>query len=231
MRASRLCVAFAAVFFVLPVDGLAAGLSDDAPPMARQRYEIGKRLYRQGKFAEAAVEFRTALSLHPKSARLAFNLARALERAGDLAGAAAQYEAYLRLAPTADDAGDVRAVLASLHGQLAERKPELVLTTIPAGASVWIDGASAVGGRTPIKVRLAPGKHTLRVELAGHEAALETGELFEGRRAAVALKLKPAPGATTEPAATPTVEVEAEPEPSGPIWPWIATGWIWCAPS
>ena len=43
----------------------------------------------------------------------------------------------------------------------------LRLSTSPAGARVFLDGASK--GETPLRLEASPGKHEVRITLAGYE--------------------------------------------------------------
>jgi TolA-binding protein len=79
----RLVTVALTALMIAPASALAT-LGPDAPASAESRYQIGRRLYREGQFAEAAAEFKAALALYP-SAKLAYNQARSAERAGDLA--------------------------------------------------------------------------------------------------------------------------------------------------
>lgn len=89
-------------------------LEPGGPAPALIRYRQGRGLYGEGLFKEAAEAFEVAFALFPASTKLPFNLARALEGAGDREGARLNYTKYLDKAPDADDAPEVRAVLAAL---------------------------------------------------------------------------------------------------------------------
>ncbi|MCB9536011.1 MAG: hypothetical protein H6704_07070 [Myxococcales bacterium] len=89
-------------------------LEPGGPAPALIRYHQGRGLYGEGLFKEAAEAFQVAFALFPASTKLPYNLARALEGAGDREGARINYSKYLDKAPDADDAPEVRAVLAAL---------------------------------------------------------------------------------------------------------------------
>lgn len=153
----------------------AQGLGSDAPSVARERYDIGRQLYRKGDYAGAAREFRVAFRLHPTSARLAYNLARSLERSQQVAPAIEAYAAYLRLAPEATDRGQVLEVVAALRELLPEDKPgpepepEPELTT--RSAWPWVAfGVGAVGLGAGTWFLVATGHAT-----AERDAAIDGG--------------------------------------------------------
>ncbi|MCA9608415.1 MAG: PEGA domain-containing protein, partial [Myxococcales bacterium] len=92
------------------------------------------------------------------------------------------------------------------------------IATAPSGARVTIDGAS-VAGTTPVSVAaLAPGRHAIRLELAGYEPLEATFDLEEGDTSRLSYDLRPAtPADDSNPEPTePTEPTVAEDTPSGP---------------
>ncbi len=96
--------------------------------------ERGLLLYRDGKYAEAAVAFRAAIEHDGESAELQWNLALASWRAGDLATAETAAEKYAAL--TKDARTDLHAGLLGAvrhdEAKLMEAKADAVATTPPA---------------------------------------------------------------------------------------------------
>jgi tetratricopeptide (TPR) repeat protein len=184
-------------------------LGPEAPPAADQRYRIGRQLYRDGRFADAAAEFRAALAMFPKSAKLAFNLARSLERAGDLAGAIEHYRLYTKLDPQAGDRAEIEALIPTLRARLEASWPSVAIVTRPGGARILVDG-EARPETTPATLRLPPGPHTVRLQLDGHETADRLVDLSAGAPAALDVAL--APAAPVAVASTPP------PEPDWRTW-------------
>lgn len=180
-------------------------LGPDAPPLAEQRYQIALRLYAEGQYAAAAREFRVALKIVPGSARLAYNLARSLERAGDTGPAIDAYERYLERAPQAADRADVEKVLAVLREELVQAEVVAEVSTVPTGARLYLDDAPTPSGTSPIALRLRPGPHRVRAELAGHERVRRTLEAVAGVPLAVEITLPVLAGAPEPPAADSTV--------------------------
>ncbi|MCB9539368.1 MAG: tetratricopeptide repeat protein [Myxococcales bacterium] len=188
-------------------------LEEGAPALAQQRYVIGRTLYREGKLDEAAAEFRSALDLFPTSAKLAYNLGRTLERLGRLEEAVGYYRRYVELEPAGDDLGPL---IAGLEKQIAERQPELVLSTTPVGAAVYLDSAKEpLADPTPLRVRVAAGPHVLRFTLPGHAERVEKVHLKLGESRALAIELERLE-------APPAVTAAPPPPPAEPSSRWLA---------
>lgn len=162
-------------------------LETGAPPLATQRYQNGRRLYATGDLPGAAAEFRSALALFPTSPKLAFNLARTLERMGELAEAGTMCRRYLALAPDAEDRVTIEALCVSIEQRVEAERPRLVVSTLPSGATVYLDEVDV--GRTPLTVWTTVGPHVLRVTAEGHKAALQTVQAERGKMLPVALEL------------------------------------------
>ena len=167
---------FMIALLLLPVGEVAAQpetLEADAPETARMRYRVGRHLYKQGRFEEAAREFEAALAMHPTSARFAYNLARCRERTGDRAGGAAAYRRYLALAPEASDRDDVEALVRLLEGPAA-------LAPEPAAPPVEVEAPApepAPPGAPPTTRWLAWGVVAAGVVAAGSGAYFHVGAL------------------------------------------------------
>ncbi|MCB9540667.1 MAG: PEGA domain-containing protein [Myxococcales bacterium] len=173
-------------------------LGRDAPPVAEERYQIGRTLYLDGHFAEAAAEFRTAFDLYPSSPRLAYNLARAEERAGRTEAAIDAYRKYLALAPHAADAWQVRGVVDSLERRRTQETVTLRVRTTPPGAAVRLDGEAL--GPAPVERTLPPGRFRVQAHLPGHAEASQTVRAAAG--AALDVHLVLPPDGATAPAVT-----------------------------
>ena len=133
----------------------AANLGPGAPPSAEARYQVARQLYLQADYIGAAREFAVAYEMMPASSKLAYNLARSEERAGHLSAAVRAYRDYLRLAPKAADRDEVAAIIAALDKRIEADKPEVVITSDPAGAAVRVDEGKA-SGQTPMDLTSSP---------------------------------------------------------------------------
>ncbi len=166
------------------------GLEAGAPEIAVKRYQIGREMYLAGNLEQAEAEFRSAFDLFDRSAKLAFNLGRVNERLGRLADAVRFYQKYLQLRPEADDRETVEQVVATLLSRLERDRPELVITTVPAGAKIYLGAATEPAGVSPLTVRVESGSHAIRAELEGHAPAAGTVSVSKGKPAAIALTLR-----------------------------------------
>lgn len=190
--AGVLAVGVFAVAAACPVGAAATEapqLEAGAPPLAVQRYHLGRQLYQAGRFREAVSEFRTALEVFPRSAKLAFNLARSLERTGELEQAVGYYRQYLNLTPDADDRQSVDRLLVALTKRLDETRPEVEFTSSPEGVDLFVDGGERPVGRTPTRVRLEPGVHLVRAWKEGFDEVRRTIEVESDAPATVAISL------------------------------------------
>ena len=198
------------VLLLLPAGSVAqdaADLEAGAPDIAVKRYQIGRELYRDGKLEQAEAEFRSAFDLFGTSPKLAFNLGRVNERLGRLADAVRFYQKYLELKPKAADRETVQQVVATLLSRLERDRPELVVTTAPAGAQIFLGAAKESAGVSPLTLRVESGSHAIRAELEGHASAAGTVNVVKGKPAAIALTLR----ATDQVAQAATLVVTSNP--------------------
>lgn len=107
--------------------GLADARADPTPPArepdrerARGLFDESRRLYKDGRFEEAARLLEEAYRLDP-APTLLYNLARARENGGDLEGAVEAYERYLAEDPRAEDRAAIVRRVENLKSQLKER--------------------------------------------------------------------------------------------------------------
>jgi serine/threonine protein kinase len=83
--------------------------------------------------------------------------------------------------------------------------PTLTVKTVPPGASIHVDGAALAERTNATLDGLAPGSHTVVIELDGYVTARRTVTLESGKQSEVAVTLKP------EPAGEGTLVVRADP--------------------
>ncbi len=212
--------------FLLATPALAEtrGLPDDAPTAAVTRYRAGVQAYRDQRYEDAVREFKVAQSIYPDSPKLAFNLARALERSRQIEPAIAAYEQYLRMAPEASDRAEVEATIAALRTLLDGSRPLLVVTSKPAGASVFLDGATEPNGRTPFEARVVAGAHVVRIRLDGHGEESRSVDAAAGRQAAVDVALRPLAATVGSGPAGPRATQETAPAATWAGWGAVGAG-------
>jgi len=134
---------------------------------ARTAYGAGQDAYAAGQFATAEVQFALADSLVP-AVQAKFWRAMSLDQLGRAADA---FEAFSRVlaSPGKDQLGaDKLLVAEQRHRALAATPAELTVTTTPTGAHINVSGVD-LSSPTPLSLRLAPGRHVIRVSLDGYE--------------------------------------------------------------
>lgn len=194
----------------VPAADPAAALEPGAPPLALQRYLLGRRLYAEGRFADAAREFESALIIFPDSVKLSYNAARSAERADRPADAARAYEDFVRKAPNDPDRADVLALAEGLWARAGFGR--LRLESVPPGAALAFDAVAPrpVADR-PEESRLPQGRHTVTLTLAGHVSETRTITIAAGETTSVSVQLSPVPSAA--PSAPATAPASAAPAP------------------
>lgn len=126
------CLALAAVASPLraqpaaPTESMEQSTTTDADmtdQQARGHFRLGRELYAQGRFAEAAKEFEVAYGLSGRSSLL-YNVYLAYRDAQDTANAARALDGYLLANPAAPDHEHLRARLAALKEILAQAEAD-----------------------------------------------------------------------------------------------------------
>ncbi len=105
---------------VAPTESMAQSTTTDADmtdAQARGKYRLGRELYGQGRFAEAAKEFETAYGLSGRG-ELLFNVYLAYRDAQDTPNAARALRGYLSAVPDAPERVHLTARLAALEALL-----------------------------------------------------------------------------------------------------------------
>ncbi|MCA9667425.1 MAG: tetratricopeptide repeat protein, partial [Myxococcales bacterium] len=177
-------------------------------PSALQRagkhFERGKKLYANGRYKQALVQFEAANRIARHSATL-FNIARCYQNLGELD----QALTYLRqaLAISTDDAQ--KRALRRRIADIEARPVDVLINTDPQGARVTIDARAQPQPRaTPLVIRLTPGAHVLTLRRDGHQLAVaRVVAKHGGPRATVDIKLR----ARARPGAAPPPVVRREP--------------------
>jgi hypothetical protein len=189
------------------ITGVAARAAENQDQPAKEAYGRGKAAFAEGRFDEAAKEFREANRLKP-SWRIYYNIAQA-EAAGKRYGLALEaFEKYL-----SEGGDDVEAERQSEVLSEVARLRNLVgyiKVSAPEGTTVAVDGE--LRGTAPIFRELpvaASVRHTVTATAEGAVVGEETVQVSGGRTVQVALTAKTEP-AVTEPVASP----ETQPSPT-----------------
>ena len=184
-----LILVLAAPVFVSAVGAQAppAEVTDEQRQQAREAYGRGQSEFDAGNFQASEAAFSEAYSLIPNPVVL-IGLAEARERQGNIVGTIEALEIYLRDRADAPDRATVEARLADLRA----RPATLVVSSVPAGASITVDGDDS-GQTTPAELSVAPGEHTLSFSAEGREDATEAVTAVPGGRHEIAATLAEAP--------------------------------------
>ena len=164
---------------------------------ARTAYGAGQDAYTAGQYAAAEAHFSQADSLLP-SLQAKYWRAMSLDRLGNAASA---YEAFGQIlaSPEKDQLGAEKlATVETRHRELAAAPASLDVTTTPTGAHVNVSGVD-LASTTPLALKLAPGRHLLRVTLDGYEPQQIEITATPGARLTPSFDLVP----STSPAAIP----------------------------
>ncbi len=162
--------------------------------------------FNAGDFPTALLLLEQAYQADPQPGFFA-NQGLVLERLGDFARAAAAFDRYL----ASDPPPEKRAVI---EAKLNHLRPEVVVSSEPAGADVHVDSAPVPLGRTPLKTRLLTGAHFVELRLEGHEVARSELRLEPGQPATVRLVLVPRAAPPPPPAA----------DDRRATWGWVGVG-------
>jgi tetratricopeptide (TPR) repeat protein len=216
-----------------PSEDVAPVASDSPTEIAKQNYRIGVAAFGEGRFDDAITAFLVADRLAPNAA-LSFNIARANDELGRIEESLYWYGDYLRRAPDAGDRSTVLALIAKKELTLAERGQQLlVVLPTPSDAAVFVDDQKV--GTSPWHGVLAPGTHTVRVELLDHDPWIEAVVLPKDRSLVLQPSLAPtqalpppevivAPEPSPPPPVTPRPVAERSPTSDFGVWPWVALG-------
>lgn len=202
---------------------LPARAGDSGTALAESLFRDGKRLTKEGKFADACPKLEESQRIEPKLGTLMW-LAACHAGQGKTASAWAE---YTEAASQAAHAGR-NAEAETARKQMAELEPKLARLVIradkaPAGFEISLDGtklgAGAIGSALPVD----PGSHTLVATAPGRKEWTKTVDVAAGPSKQTLDVPELAPIETTEAKPTPapekpTLAVDAAPS-SGPS-PW-----------
>ncbi|HEX4339814.1 MAG TPA: PEGA domain-containing protein [Polyangiaceae bacterium] len=172
---------------------------------ARQRFQRGVELYKEGSFDAALAEFNKAYELAPNY-RVLYNLAQVQTERHDYVDALHDFEKYLQQGGTeiaADRRDQVTRELTALKGRVAQ----LTIQADVDGAELVVDGVSA--GTLPLAepVLVSAGVRQLQVKKPGYETSTRTETIAGGDNPHFDFKLQPtaAVAASTTVATSPPV--------------------------
>jgi hypothetical protein len=177
---------------------------------ARAAYSAGQAAYAAGKFASAEAHFGLADSLVP-AVQAKYWRAMSLDQLGNVPAALAAFELVLA-SPEKAQLGPEKLTNAEARQRaLANTPGDLVLTTTPPGARVNVSGVD-LRTVTPMTLKLAPGRHVVRVTLDGYAPQQFELQVTPGAKFTPTLQLV----ASTNPASTGAMPIPALPVGEAP---------------
>ena len=157
---------------------------------ARAAYSAGQDAYAAGQYAAAEAHFGLADSLVP-AVQAKYWRAMSLDQLGNVPAALGAFELVLTAPDKAQLGAEKLANAEARRQALAATPAELVLTTTPPGAKVNVSGVD-LRAPTPVTLRLAPGRHLVRVTLEGYEPQQIELNVTPGSKLTPTLTLAPA---------------------------------------
>jgi tetratricopeptide (TPR) repeat protein len=206
----------------------ATGKSEPSPAAvteASQRYDRGLKLYSEGEYRLAVIEFERAYELVPDH-RVLYNIGQVRIQLGDYAKARIALERYLK-----DGEGKIpparQQSVANDLDMLAGRTATLKIDCAVEGAEVTIDGESV--GTTPLAapILMNSGEHNIEVRKANYQTRVLRRTLAGKDEGEVTIELDKIPSAAPQVAivAPPPTRTAPAPRSMTPIWAgWITTG-------
>jgi hypothetical protein len=154
---------------------------------ARQRFQRGVDLFKEGSYDAALAEFNKAYELAPNF-RILYNIAQVQQERHDYVAALQFLERYLAQGGAdvpSDRRDQVGRDITALHSRVAH----LTITSEVAGAEVLVDGVSA--GRTPLSdaILVSAGVRQIQLRKPGYEAATRSLTIAGGEAARAELHL------------------------------------------
>lgn len=192
---------------------------------AREAYGAGQTAYSEGRYAAAEAHFAQADSLLP-SVQAKYWRAMSLDQLGN-AAAAREALGQVLASPEKDQLGAEKLGSAEARYRELESAPAtLAITTTPPGARVSVSGIE-LQSPTPTVVKLAPGRHVLRISMDGYETQEVELTASPGAKLEPSITLVPAPPATTpipEGLSPPPAEAPRGPEPRSKVPGYVTLG-------
>ncbi|WP_437281183.1 TonB-dependent receptor [Sorangium sp. So ce375] len=128
-------------------------------------FELGRDLFKQGRFQAALEHFLASNRLVPNR-NVVFNIALTYEELGRFADAHRYYDDALEGETDPEIVADLNAALQ----RIAPRVAVLQIVTSPPGARIYVDRKDlGARGTAPRRLAMAEGRYRILVELAGYE--------------------------------------------------------------
>ena len=220
-----LCLSVCSFSVVAHAEGTpstASAPADTNIDQARQRFQRGAELYKEGSYDAALAEFSRAYELAPNY-RVLYNIAQVQLERHDYAAALKCFEDYLRQGG-ADLPAERREQVESEVRGLRTRVSALTVTSNVAGAELTIDGAPA--GTLPLEgpVIVSAGVRRLSLRKAGYPPSERTITVVGGDQTQIRLDMDNAPpGAAAAPLAPSAAGESSSTSSRTGLWIGVAT--------
>lgn len=177
-----------------------------------------------GQHETALDHFRRAMQLVPEANVPHRAAAKSLEALGRWGEAIAEYETYLRIKSDVSDAQAIRDRIDEI--KRTRLFGEIRLDCTPSPSAITVDGAPATPNAEGT-IRVAVGKHVVRVAAPGHDERTMDVVVGAGETATPACTLAPSAATIALPAGGAPRRDDA-PRPEKPASsPWYAKWWTW----
>jgi tetratricopeptide (TPR) repeat protein len=173
--------------------------ADDGKQEAKEHFSKGKKLFDEGRYAEAAREFNAAYNLAPHPLVL-FNIAACHEKSGDIPAAVVAYRRYVAEAEDASEIAEIKAKLTALEQKVGEVRVGCAISP----CQVRVDGTDR--GSAPLSAVLSPGRHDLVATYEGRIVDQTSVTIEAGTKTSVTLALEVDPAALDEPTEEPSAD-------------------------
>lgn len=185
---------------------------------ARDRYRRGVRLYEEGDYPAALVEFRRAYELSP-AFQVLYNIGHVYRQLQNYAEALRWLEKYLQDGGRGVPQARVDEVQREID-ELRRRVAVLDITSDVPGATVYIDDEPV--GETPLgkQLRVSAGRRRLKVQKAGYNTFEQTVEVAGAETRSIRVPL-------VETATAPPAVLLSQRGPEVEPWHrWTALSWV-----
>jgi tetratricopeptide (TPR) repeat protein len=169
---------------------------------ANRAYERGRALYQQRRYGAAIEVFLQAYERAPLPGLL-YNAALAAYKLRRRKAARDLLRRYFLRPPRAEVQADEVRRARELLDELEQTLPGILsITTVPAGALVFIDSETASVGLTPFRGRLSAGPHKIRLERIRFAAARREVTVVAGEEIRLEVELRTSDASDTQSAGT-----------------------------
>jgi hypothetical protein len=194
-----------------------AAPNDEAIAEAARRYDMGLKLYAEGEFRQAVIEFERSYQI-TKDYRVLYNIGQVRIQLGNYARATGALKDYLSQGGDKIAEDRRKAVEADLD-MLASRTGHLRIVANQTGADILVDDIIVGQSPLPEAVLLDAGEHKITAKKTGFDARTQQITLAGKDSMLIEIKLEKLPEGGQK-----VVVIKEESDPTWMIAAWTATG-------